>query len=108
MHALYRTLIVFYRRILGLYPHSFRQDYADEMLLVFQMQLDDTPSLDLWRTLQIMWRELRPLTTFSAGVAIHQTGRSPAATLGRADAALYRAKRSGRDQVHEDAAEESV
>lgn len=61
MHALYRTLIVFYRRILGLYPHSFRQDYADEMLLVFQMQLDDTPSLDLWRTLQIMWRELRPL-----------------------------------------------
>lgn len=54
------------------------------------------------------WRELRPLTTFSAGVAVHVPGRSPAATLGRADAALYRAKRSGRDRVCEDAAEETV
>ena len=48
------------------------------------------------------WRELRPLTTFSAGVAVHRGGRSPAATLGRADAALYRAKRTGRDRVCED------
>jgi diguanylate cyclase (GGDEF)-like protein len=45
------------------------------------------------------WRDLQPLTTFSAGVAVHVTGRSPAATLGRADAALYRAKRAGRDRV---------
>jgi diguanylate cyclase (GGDEF)-like protein len=54
------------------------------------------------------WRELKPLTTFSAGVAIHQEGRSPAATLGRADAALYRAKRTGRDRVCEDTAESTV
>ncbi|MEY2479051.1 MAG: hypothetical protein QOG87_4366 [Actinomycetota bacterium] len=54
------------------------------------------------------WRDLRPLTTFSAGVAVHRAGRSPAATLGRADAALYRAKRSGRDRVCQDAAEETV
>lgn len=61
MHALYHSLIAFYRWILGLYPRRFREAYAEEMLLVFQMQLDDVPSLDLWRTLRIMWRELRPL-----------------------------------------------
>jgi diguanylate cyclase (GGDEF)-like protein len=54
------------------------------------------------------WRALQPLTTFSAGVAVHRSERSPAATLGRADAALYRAKRAGRDRVFEDAAEETV
>ena len=54
------------------------------------------------------WRELRPLTTFSAGVAVHAPGRSPAATLGRADAALYRAKRTGRDRVCEDLDEKAI
>jgi diguanylate cyclase (GGDEF)-like protein len=54
------------------------------------------------------WRELNPITTFSAGVAIHQDGRSPAATLGRADAALYRAKGAGRDRVCEDTIESTV
>lgn len=61
MHAFYRRLIAFYRWILGLYPLNFREDYADEMLLVFQMQLDDMPSLNLWHALRIMWRELYPL-----------------------------------------------
>lgn len=61
MHAFYRSLITFYRWILGLYPPNFREDYAGEMLLVFQMQLDDVPNLNLWHTLRIMWRELRPL-----------------------------------------------
>ena len=54
------------------------------------------------------WRQQRPLTTFSAGVAVHVPGRSPAATLGRADAALYRAKRTGRDRVCEDSDEKAV
>jgi len=61
LHIFYFRLIAFYRWILGLYPLKFRKDYADEMLLVFQMQLDDMPSLTLWHTLRIMWRELRPL-----------------------------------------------
>ena len=61
MRTFYDRLIALYRWILGLYPRRFREAYADEMLLVFQMQLDDTPSLDLWRSLGIMWRELRPL-----------------------------------------------
>ncbi|MCZ2096046.1 MAG: hypothetical protein LC121_07200 [Anaerolineae bacterium] len=61
MRPFYRCLLAFYGWILGLYPFRFRADYAGEMLLVFQMQLDDMPSLNLWRTLRIMWRELRPL-----------------------------------------------
>lgn len=61
MRAFYVCLSAFYRWILGLYPRRFREAYADEMLLVFQMQLDSMPTLNLWRSLQIMWRELRPL-----------------------------------------------
>lgn len=45
------------------------------------------------------WRFQDPLTPFSAGVAVHLRGRSPEATLERADAALYDAKGSGRDKV---------
>ncbi len=61
MHDFYHRLLVFYRWILGLYPLKFREEYADEMLLVFQMQLDDMPSLNLRHTLLILWRELCPL-----------------------------------------------
>jgi diguanylate cyclase (GGDEF)-like protein len=45
------------------------------------------------------WRDSHPATTFSAGVAVHEDGWSPALTLAKADAALYAAKRQGRDQV---------
>ena len=44
------------------------------------------------------WRDTKPLTTFSAGVAVHVRG-TPAETLSRADAALYQAKAAGRDRV---------
>ncbi len=40
--------------------------------------------------------------TFSAGIAIHRHGESIEQTLHRADDALYRAKRAGRDQVLEE------
>ena len=39
------------------------------------------------------------MTTFSAGIAVHASGQEPADTLERADAALYEAKRAGRDRV---------
>jgi diguanylate cyclase (GGDEF)-like protein len=45
------------------------------------------------------WRRTRPRTTFSAGVAVHRPGETSATTLARADAALYQAKRSGRDRA---------
>lgn len=45
------------------------------------------------------WRCTRPVTTFSAGVAVHVPNGSPAETLAAADVALYRAKGDGRDCV---------
>ena len=47
------------------------------------------------------WRRLRPRTTYSAGVAVHSPETKPSLTLARADAALYAAKRMGRDRVAE-------
>jgi len=45
------------------------------------------------------WRITLPLTTFSAGVAVHVADTKPCDTLASADAALYRAKAEGRDCV---------
>jgi diguanylate cyclase (GGDEF)-like protein len=47
------------------------------------------------------WRRLLPRTTYSAGVALHGPETKPSLTLARADAALYAAKRMGRDRVAE-------
>jgi diguanylate cyclase (GGDEF)-like protein len=47
------------------------------------------------------WRRTEPLTTFSAGVAVHAADAKPAATLIAADRALYRAKDAGRDCVRD-------
>jgi len=44
------------------------------------------------------WRATDPRTTVSAGLAVHRSDRSPADTLAAADAALYAAKRQGRDR----------
>lgn len=45
------------------------------------------------------WRSLGPRATFSVGVAVHRARDRPEATLHRADQALYRAKKAGRDRV---------
>jgi diguanylate cyclase (GGDEF)-like protein len=49
------------------------------------------------------WRATRPVTTLSAGVAEHRAGQPYKVTFANADAALYQAKRDGRDRlvVHE-------
>ena len=49
--------------------------------------------------LRATWRDTNPRTTFSAGVAVHHAGQPGAATLAQADAALYAAKRTGRNRV---------
>jgi diguanylate cyclase (GGDEF)-like protein len=44
------------------------------------------------------WNAHEPITTFSAGVAVHEDEMSSRTTLRRADAALYAAKEAGRDR----------
>ena len=44
-----------------------------------------------------VWGSHQPVTTFSAGIARHESGRTPRETLKLADAALYAAKAAGRD-----------
>jgi diguanylate cyclase (GGDEF)-like protein len=45
------------------------------------------------------WRATPGLPTLSLGVAVHEPPESAAATLQRADAAVYAAKRAGRDRI---------
>lgn len=45
------------------------------------------------------WRDTRPMTTLSAGLAIHEDGKPAQTTFSDADAALYEAKQSGRDRL---------
>ena len=51
------------------------------------------------RRLLAGWRATVPVTTLSAGLAIHRTGRSPGDTFAAADRSLYEAKQSGRDRL---------
>jgi diguanylate cyclase (GGDEF)-like protein len=44
------------------------------------------------------WRETAPRTTISVGATVHRRGDAPSQALERADKALYRAKRAGRDR----------
>jgi diguanylate cyclase (GGDEF)-like protein len=72
--------------------------YGGEEFLVVISQAESTAAT-IGDRLLVDWRARSPRTTVSAGVAVHQSGETPAETLARADAALYEAKRRGRDRV---------
>ncbi|MFC7514232.1 GGDEF domain-containing protein [Herbaspirillum sp. GCM10030257] len=78
---------------------------GEEFLIV----LPDTPLEDAMQTVTRVQRELtkqifmhnneRLLITFSAGVALHSKGENQDSIIGRADEALYQAKRAGKNRV---------
>jgi diguanylate cyclase (GGDEF)-like protein len=70
---------------------------GEEFLLVLRQAGDGAPAAV--ERLAAGWRRTEPVTTFSAGVAVHVADCRPEATLIAADAALYRAKDDGRDCV---------
>ena len=87
----------FLRTTIGESGHIARMG-GEEFLLVFpQTSIDEGTSRtnDLVRT----WRSRQPLSTLSAGIAVHREGRSPSTSYRLADEGLYLAKSRGRDQV---------
>ncbi|HUS61776.1 MAG TPA: sensor domain-containing diguanylate cyclase [Acidimicrobiales bacterium] len=70
---------------------------GDEFLVVLHQA--GTQTLAAVERLLDQWRATSPTTTISAGVALHRDGDLASTTVARADAALYRAKAAGRDQV---------
>jgi hypothetical protein len=56
-----RWLVRFYRRVLQLYPSGFRDDYQQEMVCVFELQVAEKQPDSFWEVLQFCWRELRDL-----------------------------------------------
>ena len=61
MNSIQARLLQFYSWVLRLYPLRFQEVYAEEMLLVFSMQLDNQPKLNIWRSLMVIYSELLPL-----------------------------------------------
>jgi diguanylate cyclase (GGDEF)-like protein len=72
--------------------------FGGEEFLIVMKRVGDQAGPTIQRLAQ-GWRELDPVTSFSAGVAVHLDGEEAAETLARADAAMYDAKRAGRNRV---------
>jgi diguanylate cyclase (GGDEF)-like protein len=72
--------------------------FGGEEFLVVMKRVGDQAGPTIERLAQ-GWRDLDPITSFSAGVAVHCSDETAAETLARADAAMYDAKRAGRNRV---------
>jgi diguanylate cyclase (GGDEF)-like protein len=73
--------------------------YGGDELVIIE-RADGKSPIDIAERVLHGWRLLKPTTTLSIGIAVHQAGHSLAQTFGEADSALYEAKRAGRDRVH--------
>ena len=88
-------------------PHDTVGRWGGEEFLVV-LRGAHHQALDRVEELAASWRATGPRTTFSAGVALSSRTITPSRLLVEADVALYRAKRSGRDEVclHDDLADD--
>jgi diguanylate cyclase len=64
----------------------------EAMLTITRLQRELTKNL-------FLHDNMRQLITFSAGVALHSVGEDPELTINRADSAMYKAKRAGKNRV---------
>lgn len=72
--------------------------YGGEEFLLVLKGADDAGE-SIVRRMSGEWPKAPMSTTFSAGVAVYRNGQSSAEVLQQADAALYEAKRQGRDRI---------
>ena len=73
--------------------------YGGEEFIMFVRKIHPAAVESLLERLRLLWNERGPITTFSIGAAVHQSGADPRITLQAADIALYQAKERGRDRV---------
>jgi diguanylate cyclase (GGDEF)-like protein len=71
---------------------------GEEFLLLYRHSTDTEGALRATMVVD-QWRARQPLSTLSAGIALHRDGQSPSTTYRLADEALYLAKSRGRAQV---------
>jgi diguanylate cyclase (GGDEF)-like protein len=79
-------------------PHDFVARYGGEEFVLVLARTTPERALEVLTRVRSAWAERRTGVTFSSGVAVNAGDGSDTRLLSAADAALYRAKASGRDQ----------
>ena len=106
------VLQIYSKNILSIFRHhDLVARYGGEEFAVLLPNTDAEGSMRALtkvrnRALETRWQangELIPVPTFSAGVSLYKPGETASAFIERADKALYRAKRLGRNRVEQDA-----
>ena len=72
--------------------------YGGEELALVLPNTSPADAAAVLRRLHTQWAILRPGCTFSSGIAGHRTDHNGSGTMASADAALFEAKRNGRDR----------
>ena len=106
------VLQIYSKNILSIFRHhDLVARYGGEEFAVLLPNTDAEGSMRALtkvrsRALETRWQandEMMSVPTFSAGVSLYKPGETASAFIERADKALYRAKRLGRNRVEQDA-----
>lgn len=112
------TLKMYARQVLSIFRHhDLVARYGGEEFAVLLPNTDINGAMSAVAKVQRRAAELKlkldatgssiPLPTFSAGIALYQAGETPTDLIERADAALYRAKNTGRNRIELAVSEDS-